>query len=414
MRLAALRLAAVPAVLAAGGVLLAQDWPQWRGPGRDGHARGFTAPAEWPPALRKAWTVAVGSGHASPVVAGGSVFAFGRTGEEEVVSSFELATGQPRWKQSYPAPYSLNSAAASHGKGPKATPVVAGGRVCTFGIGGIVSCFEAASGRLLWRKDHRETWRDGSPLFGVASSPTLEQGVLIVQVGTHDHGALKALDAATGAERWSLKGDGPAYASPMVATLAGTAQVVTFTQSRLLGVDFASGAVLWSLPFTTSYDQNSVTPVVVGRGDLVIASGLDRGVRALRISKASGAFKAEPAWETADVSMYMSSPVLDGDRLFGFSHRQKGQLFALDARSGKVLWTGPGRLAESAALVDVGPALLALTTSSELVVLRKDAAGLTSLRTYQVADTPTWAHPVPTAEGVLVRDAASVALWRWK
>ncbi|HEX6738620.1 MAG TPA: PQQ-binding-like beta-propeller repeat protein, partial [Vicinamibacteria bacterium] len=377
---------------AAAGGLLAQDWPQWRGPARDGRARAVNAPAEWPASLRQAWKTSVGTGHASAVVVGASVFAFGRTGEEEVLSSLELATGKPRWKQSYPAPYSMNSAAASHGKGPKATPTVAGGRVYTFGISGVLSAFDAASGRLAWRKDFKDAYGgNNSPEFGVASSPAVEQGALVVQVGTRDGGAIKALDAATGAERWSLKGEGPAYASPVVATLAGTPQVVTFTQTRLLGVDLASGAVLWSQPFTTAYDQNSVTPVAAA-GDTVIASGLDQGLRAVHITKAGAAFKADNAWQVSDVSLYMSSPVLDGERLFGFSHKQKGQLFALDPRSGKVLWTSPGRQGENAALVDVGTALLVLTTNSELLVLRKDAPAFAPVRTYQVADSPTWAH----------------------
>jgi outer membrane protein assembly factor BamB len=412
MRDAALRRVLLPALLAStAGALAAQDWPQWRGPQRDGHARGVKAPAEWPPALRLAWKAPVGTGHASPVTSGGAAFAFGRVGGDEVLSSFDLATGKLRWKQTYPAPYNVNSAAAGHGPGPKSTPVVAGGRVYTFGIGGILSCFEAATGRLVWRKDYRGAHRDTSPDFGVALSPTVEQGLLLVHVGSQDDGALKALDAATGAERWSLKGDGPAYASPVVATLAGVPQVVTFTQDRLIGVDLAKGTLLWSQPFTTDYDQNSVTPVV--QGDLVIASGLDRGVRAVRITRAGGALKAANAWETADVPMYMSSPVLDGDTLFGFSHKQKGQLFALDTRSGKVLWTGPGRQGDNAALVDVGSALLVLTTGSELTVVRKDAPGFTAVRTYDVADSPTWAHPAPTAGGLLVRDAENLALWRW-
>jgi len=408
MRSVVPRRALVSGVLAVmAGALSGQDWPQWRGPARDGRAKGLTVPAEWPTALRLAWKASVGSGHASPVASGGAAFAFGRVGEDEVLSSFDLATGRLRWKQAYPAPYTVNSAAQGHGKGPKSTPTVAGGRVYTFGIGGVLSCFDSASGRLLWRADHR-----GSPSFGVALSPTVEQGLLIVHMGGEGEGVVKALDAATGAERWSLKGDGPAYASPVVATLAGTAQLVTFTKSRLVGVDLAKGTLLWSQPFTTDYDQNAVTPVVYG--DVVIFSGIDRGVRAVRITRSGGTLKADNAWEATDVSLYLSSPILDGDRLFGFSHRQKGQLFALDARTGKVLWTSPGRQAESAALVDVGSALLALTTGSELLVLRKDAAGFAPLRTYDVADTPTWAHPAPTAEGLLVRDAETLALWRWR
>lgn len=388
----------------------AQDWPQWRGPSRDGVATGFSAPAAWPGALRKVWQVSAGAGHSSPVVVGERVYLFHRQGDEEVVSALDLGSGREIWRHGYPAPYSVNSAAFAHGKGPRSTPVVDGGHVYTIGVGGILSCLDAASGRLVWRKDFAKEFRASSPLYGTSVSPAVDGGLLLVHVGGHDDGAFMALDAGSGAVRWSAKGDGPAYTSPVIATLAGTRQVVTQTQSHVVGLAAASGERLWAIPFTTDYDQNAVTPVV--DGDLVIYSGLDKGVQAARIVRSANAWSAQPAWHNTEVSLYLSSPVLAGGRLYGISHRQKGQFFALDPRSGRTLWLSEGRQGESAAVVALGRHLLLLTTEGRLVVAPADAASFKPVVTYKVADSPTWAHPALTGRGLLVKDALNLALWR--
>jgi hypothetical protein len=110
------------------------DWPQWRGPRRDGFV-GTALPAQWPEALKKRWEISVGIGHASPVVSGNRVVAIAREGDEEIVRALEVASGKEIWRAAYPAPYTVNSAAWAHGPGPKSTPAIAGGRVFTLGIG---------------------------------------------------------------------------------------------------------------------------------------------------------------------------------------------------------------------------------------------------------------------------------------
>jgi outer membrane protein assembly factor BamB len=164
----------------AGGA--AADWPQWRGPARDGRAQ-FQAPATWPARLTRKWRVAVGEGHSSPLIVGGAAYVFSRQGDQEVARRLDLATGREVWKTVYAAPYEMNPAATGHGKGPKSTPLHADGRLYTFGITGVLSCLDGGTGKVIWRRAGT-----GSPLYGTAASPILEGGLLIAHVGGHDAG----------------------------------------------------------------------------------------------------------------------------------------------------------------------------------------------------------------------------------
>jgi outer membrane protein assembly factor BamB len=390
--------------------LRAQDWPQWRGPDRDGQAQGQGAPRSWPKELKRAWKATVGVGHSSPVVAGGRAFVFTREGEDEVLRAIDLTTGRPAWERRYAAPYTMNSAATSHGKGPKSTPLVSDGRVYTLGISGILSCVEAATGRVVWQKEFVRQFKTTSPLYGAAASPIAFGGLLIVHVGGHDDGALTAFDPVTGAVRWSLPGDGPGYASPVVAAIGGVRQLITQTQTRVVGVDPQKGSLLWSIPFTTDYDQNAITPLVIG--DLVLYSGVDKPLRAMRPVLKGSAWETTTAWEASEVALYMSSPIAAGGRLIGFSQRKKGQIVALDPKTGRVAWLSEGRQGENAALVALGGSVLALTDAGQLVVFDAAASGYAPLATYTVAESPTWAHPVPVRGGILVKDVDSLALYR--
>src|SRR5262249_42157988 len=201
-----------------------QEWPLSRGANGDGVVTGFTAPKAWPEQLKQRWKIAVGVGHSSPLVVGGSVYLHSRHGDNEVVAAYDLNTGKTRWQDSYPVDYTMNPAAAGHGKGPKSTPVYNDGKLYTFGITEILSCYDAAKGRRLWRKDFTKQFKSTSPDFGTATSPIIDRGLLIVYVGGSGAGALKAFDAATGQEKWSWNGDGPAYATPIVVEIAGKRQ----------------------------------------------------------------------------------------------------------------------------------------------------------------------------------------------
>ncbi len=390
------------------GTALASDWPQWRGPSRTGVA-SIPAPASWPQSLVKSWRVEVGIGHSSPVVQGERVFQLSRQGEREVLRAVALSTGTQLWEQSYAAPYTMNPAATSHGKGPKSTPLAAGGRLFTLGIAGTLSAHDAATGRVLWRSDFSDRFAATSPLYGSAASPMIAGEKLLIHLGGPGRGALLALEPETGEQIWSWSGDGPGYASPIVATFENVEQVVTQTDAHVVGIELASGKLLWSIPFTTPYDQNVVTPVVYG--DRLVLSGLDADTFEVEMELGGAGFAPKEQWRS-ETTFYMSTPVLAADRILGFSNQKKGQIVALDPRTGRRLWESEGRLGDNGSVVLWGSFLLVLTNGGELLVLDAAADKFSPVRNYTVAESPTWAHPVPTTAGVLVKDESSLTLWK--
>ena len=386
---------------------LVADWPQWRGPQRDGTSADLVAPQKWPDQLSERWRITVGEGHSSPLVVGDRVYLFTRQQEEEVARCVRAADGKELWRAAYLAPYTMNSAATSHGKGPKSTPVVAAGKLFTLGIGGILSCFATESGRLVWRKNFSKEFTNTSPLYGTATSPIIVDNMCIVHVGGHDKGALRAFDVESGLVRWSFEGDGPAYSSPVLAMLAKSLQVVTYTQDRVVGVSASNGQLLWTVPAKRAFDTNSVSPVIYK--DLVILSSDEKGIGAFRIERSGPGFVAREVWRNSSVESYMSTPVVHGARLFGFSYRKRGQFFCLDADNGKLLWEGPGRTGENSAIVYADGLLFCLVDEAKLVLINADASSYEPVKEYQVASSPTWAHPVLMKDRILVKDKTTLA-----
>ena len=396
----------------AGVVTLDAQWPQWRGPGRDGVVPAGSLPAAWPEKLALKWRQAVGEGYSSPVTADGRLFIHSRKDPEEIVAAFDLATGKPLWSARYASAFTKSQYAGSMSKGPFSTPLVAGGRVFTLGSSAVLSAFDAASGELKWRKDWSKEVSTSKLFTGTAMSPLLEDGLLIVHVGDDTKGAFRAIDPATGTEKWTLPGHGPGYASPILASFGATKQLVTMTDKAVVGVELATGRQLWTIPFPDEWNENIVTPVVAA--DLLVVSGIRKGTIGYRIAKNGAAFAATEAWKNMDLPMYMSSPVVDGPYIYGFSNKRKGQIFCVDARTGTAKWATEGRGGMNAALQRAGDNLLVLTTDGNMLVVKRTPDKFEELRRYKVADSQTWAHPVVVPGAVIIRDAESVAAWAVK
>src|SRR5262245_4414762 len=254
---AVLALAAAPAALGQGA-----DYTQWRGSNRDGAVASFTEPASWPEQLTKQWKVEVGTGYATPLLVGNRLYLFSRLEGQEVMQALDAASGKVLWRNGYPVSFTMHSAAAKHNEGPKSTPVFFNGRLFSIGMTGVVTAWDAASGKQVWQKPGSEP----VPLYTTHSfSPIIEGGNVIFHVGGHNKGALTAFDPQTGAVKWSWDGDGPGYGSPVVTTIDGTRQLITITQGKVIGVDPATGTLLWERAYVSTNNTNGMTPVVNGR-----------------------------------------------------------------------------------------------------------------------------------------------------
>lgn len=386
-------------------VAAGQDWPQWRGPNRDGAVTSFGEPTSWPEKLTEQWTVDVGLGYASPLVVGDRIYMYTRQDEDEVMMALDAGSGEIIWRTSYPAPFRLTPAASRHRAGPKSTPTFADGRLFTLGMSSIVTAFDAETGRQLWQKPAPPA----QPQYHTAMSPVVEGDLMIVHVGGRDDGALTAFDVATGDIRWSWDGDGPAYGSPVVFELEGTRQVVTYTHENLVGVSVATGELLWRRPYTTPSDTTSQTPILYR--NTLIEAGRGNGITAFRVVRRGDGWTTEDVWHTDDVSLHLTNGVAIDGVLFGLSHLNRGQYFGLDLDTGQVLWTSDPRQAENAAIVRAGDTIFSLEDDAELVVVRNSRTGFEPLERYEVANSQTWAQPALSGNRVFVKDVTSLTLW---
>lgn len=397
--------AAGMAMLLCAAMALADDWPQWRGANRDGKVTGFAAPQAWPKTLTKKWRVTVGAGDATPALVGDRLYVFTRQGEEEVTLCLNATDGKEVWRDKYAA-HAVTGAAARQHAGPRSSPAVADGKVVTLGVGGVLSCLDAASGKLLWRKD---PFPKTVPQFFTATSPIIVDGLAIAHLGGKGNGALIAYDLASGDEKWRWAAEGPEYASPVLMAIEGTKQLVTLTEKSIVGVGVADGKLLWQLPFVPQMRAyNAATPIV--DGPTVYYAGAARGSRALKVEKTAGGFAAKELWSNPDAAPQFNSPVLKDGFLYGLS--AAGNFYCLNAADGKGAWTDSVAHGRGfAAILDAGPVLLALPSTSELVVFKPNPKQYEEVARIKVADTQTYAHPVVAGNRIFIKDQDALTLF---
>ena len=370
----------------------ALDWPQFRGPNRDNKVTGFAAPSTWPKELTQKWKVTVGLGEASPVLARGKVYAFGRQGAEEVITCLDAATGKIDWQDKYGA-VEVSGPAGGH-PGPRSTPAAAEGKVCTLGVGGVVSCLDASNGKVVWRKD-TQAW----PNFYTSTSPIIVDGKCITLIGGRGSGSIVAYDLNNGDEKWKWVSDGPPYGSPVLMSLGGTKAIVTLTERSLVGVGAADGKLLFQTPFSAGR-YNTATPVI--DGTTIICSG-----RAVKIEKEGDGFVAKDAWK-GDPPHNYNTPVLKDGLLYGLTVRRN--LFCANSQTGETVWTDMTARGECGTVLDAGSVLLALTSDMNLIAF-KPGKVYSELASIKVADTPPWAYPIVDGKRLFVKDRDSVILW---
>jgi outer membrane protein assembly factor BamB len=388
----------------------ADEWTGWLGPDRNGWVAGFEPPAAWPESLKQVWSVEVGAGYGSPLVVGNHVFQHARQGEDEVVWCLDRTTGNVQWRKSFPVPFKTAGGGEYHGNGPKSCPVYANGRLFTMSIDGTLSAWNASTGERLWQRNYDADFGKSHPNWGASTSPIVDRNLVIVHFGTDEAGVLAALDVATGKEVWKHGKDGPSYSSPLLAEIDGVRQVVEWNHRALVGVDSRTGQFLWEFPFPhVGSDQNMPTPTIhKGR---ILLGGENRGLLSIRPQLSDDKWTVAIQWRQKKVALDMSSAVINGDHLYGFSHYDSGRLFCLNPNTGDVLWSGPPRTGQNVMFLSVRGHIAALINKGELRILRASPRKYQQVASYQVAEDHTWAPPVLLKDGVLIKDRRHLTMW---
>ena len=250
-------------VVIAGVSLIAQDWPQFLGPGRDGIYEGPALAREWMgESPREIWRRAVGEGFAGPVVAKGRVLLFHRVGEEEVLEAFMADTGEPVWRYAYPTTYRDDF---GFDEGPRSSPVVDAGRVFTFGAQGQLHAVDLETGSGLWNIDTRAQFQFSKAFFGAAGTPLVEDGRVLANIGGQNGAGIDAFSASTGDVLWTSTNEEASYSSPIVATFGGVRHAVFFTRDNVVALDPATGRVRFERSWRARIraSVNAATPLVV-------------------------------------------------------------------------------------------------------------------------------------------------------
>lgn len=384
--------------------VFSQDWPQWRGVNRDGKVTGFKAPARWPADLTMVWKVKVGTGDASPVLMGNRIFLNTRQGDNEVIMCIDASTGKEIWRNEYPSS-AVTGPAASHPR-PRSTPAVSDGKIITYGATGILTCIDANTGKVLWRKDNPDgTW----PQFFTGMSPLIAENMCFVHTGSKDKGKVSAYDLKTGAERWNWNGDGPAYSSPSVMNAAGKKQLIVQTEKNLVALDLNSGSLIWQV--STPVQQrfyNCVSPYI--DNNIIYYTGQGTGTKAIKEGKAGNTINIVELWSNSETGSKWNTPVLKEGYLFGFNDQKR--IYCIEATTGKTSWTDNAVNSDFATLVDCGSVLIGLPSTGNLIVFKPDHSAYTELARYKVADTPVYSFPIVAGNSVYVKDAESLMLYR--
>lgn len=389
--------------------LAAADWPQYLGPNRDGHSPetglNWNWPKDGPPV---AWKIDVGSGWAGPVVAGDRLVVFHRVGDEEVVACLDPATSKEKWSSKYRTRYRDDF---MFDDGPRATPLVAGGRVFTLGANGDLHGWELATGKKLWHHNLLADYGSPKGYFGVACSPVLAGGKLLINVGAKGAGIV-AFDPATGKEAWKATDDAASYSSPTVAEVGGKMLVIFLTRAGLAAVEPDSGKVRFTFPWRPRIDAsvNAATPLV-WKDEIFLTVSYNTGAVLLR---AKGD-ELEEVWSNdRALSCHYNTPVRVGDYLYGVHGRQEGvaQLRCVEWKTGTVKWTVP-RFG-TATLIAVDGGLLALTEGGELVRFDASPDGFKERGRAKVLGSPTRAPPALADGRLFARDGSKLVCVKLK
>ena len=370
-------------------------WISFRGPERDGHYRQQPVRTDWGATLTPLWKQPVGGGYASFVVAHGRAFTIEQRGGREMVAAYDLETGRELWTNAWNARFHSGMG----GDGPRATPTWHDGQLFALGAAGEFRAIDAASGRTLWRTNILADAGAENIEHGLSGSPLVVDNTVVVQPGGANGQSVVAYDRVSGKRAWSALDDRASYSSPMLVTLAGVRQILTFTESRLVGLAPENGKLLWEFSWTTA-----AQPLIAGPDRVFISTvGLESTMLQLT-DGGDGRLTARELWRTNRMNNKFTSPLLHDGFIYGLD---EAILSCIDASTGALKWKG-GRYGYGQVMLASGH-LIVVTEEGELALVRADPKSHQEITRFPAISGRSWNHPAISDGILLIRNIEEMA-----
>ncbi len=394
-------LPAAPVAPAAAGT--EADWPGFRGPQRDGAARGVLIKTDWstsPPV--ELWRRPIGPGWSSFAARGGRLYTQEQRGKDEIVACYDVSTGKPVWKHSD----AVRFYESVGGPGPRGTPTLSNGRVYALGATGIMNVLDEGSGAVVWSRNAVSDTGAKIPGWGISGSPLVVGDLVIVAAS----GNLVAYDLATGKPRWFGPRDGISYSSPQLLSIDGVPQILLMTSTGATSVALADGKLLWNHSWPS--DTRIMQPAVAAEGELMISVGDGMGgsgMRRIAVKQGSSGWTTEERWTSEDLISNFNDFVIHNGHAFGFDY---GTVACIDLKDGKRKWKGARYGYGQLVLLPDQDVLLVLSEKGELALVNASPDQFTELARFPALEGKTWNHPALVGDVLLVRNDHEMAAFR--
>jgi outer membrane protein assembly factor BamB len=367
---------------------LGDDWPQWRGPNRDGISQESAWLDTWAPeGPKRLWEASVGIGYSSFAVSKGRLYTMGNVAENDTVFCLDALTGKPLWKYEYPCP----SKDPNGYHGTRCTPTVDEDRVYTLSRLGHFFCLDSATGAVQWSKDFKQDFGAQPPTWGFAGSPLIERDWVLTEAGGTNHASVTAFDKRTGKLAWRAGSDPAGYGSLIAFDLAGERCLLQFSTDHLVCRKMKDGSEVWRLSWKTSYGVNTATPIIHG-DEIFISSGYNFGCALLKATTT----EAQEVWRNKNMRNHVNSCVLLDGFLYGYD---ENELKCLEWKTGQVKWST--KAYGKGAVQSAGGKLLLYGQNGKLGLAAASPEAFKEVCSFQaLTGNDTWANPV-LANGIL-------------
>lgn len=384
------------------------DWTNFRGPNRDAVLHNVRLNTDWeqtPP--KELWRHRIGPGWSSITTAGDRLFTQEQRGDREAVIAIDAKTGEEVWSHEDTARFSDELG----GDGPRATPTFADSRLYTLGATGILNCFDAANGSLIWTRDIAKDSGAKVPEWGFTSSPLVVDGRVIVFAGGSEDQSLLAYAADDGQPAWNIASGGHSYSSPQLASFGGVQQVLYLSDKEFTSADPATGKKIWG--FSAGYSRTGMPatqPHLIGPDEVMVAFNESGGTMLLELKPGAEGEKwqIDPKWQSRHLKPYFNDYVRYEDAVYGFD----GNVFAcIDLKTGKRHWRKGRYGAGQVLLIADQGLLLVLSEEGEAILVEASPEDLKEVARFPVLEGKTWNHPTIVGNRLYVRNAEEIACY---